>query len=30
VRFYAAVERLGRLPVEQRKAALRQLEGVGR
>ena len=30
VRFYAAVERLGGLPVEQRKAALRQLERVGR
>ena len=30
VRFYAAVERLGGLPVEQRKAALRQLEKVGR
>ncbi|WP_338479077.1 aminopeptidase [Pseudomonas trivialis] len=27
VKFYAAVERLGRLPVAQRKAALRQLEG---
>ena len=30
VRFYAAVEKLGELPVEQRKAALRQLERVGR
>ena len=30
VRFYAAVEKLGGLPVEQRKAALRQLETVGR
>ncbi|OJT30462.1 aminopeptidase [Pseudomonas sp. FSL W5-0203] len=30
VRFYATVEKLGELPVEQRKAALRQLERVGR
>ncbi|PHX39343.1 aminopeptidase [Pseudomonas sp. NZIPFR-PS2] len=29
VRFYAAVEKLGGLPVEQRKAALKQLEGAG-
>ena len=27
LRFYGAVEQLGRLPVEQRKLALRQLEG---
>jgi predicted aminopeptidase len=30
LKFYAAVERMGQLPVAQRKAALRQLEGVGR
>ena len=30
VKFYAAVEKLGGLPVEQRKAALRQLEGGSR
>jgi hypothetical protein len=30
VKFFAAVEKLGGLPVEQRKAALRQLEGGGR
>ncbi|MBN2992097.1 aminopeptidase [Pseudomonas cedrina subsp. fulgida] len=30
VRFYAAVEKMGRLSVEERKAALRQLEGAGR
>jgi predicted aminopeptidase len=29
VRFYTAVEQLGRLPVAQRKAALKQLEGGG-
>jgi predicted aminopeptidase len=29
VRFYAAVERMGGLPVEQRRAALRQLAGGG-
>ena len=29
VRFYAAVEKLGGLPVERRKAALRQLESPG-
>ena len=29
VRFYAAVEKMGELPVVQRKAALRQLEGGG-
>jgi predicted aminopeptidase len=30
LKFYAAVERMGQLPVAQRKAALRQLEGAGR
>ena len=30
LKFYAAVERMGHLPVAQRKAALRQLEGAGR
>ncbi|WLH90499.1 aminopeptidase [Pseudomonas sp. FP453] len=30
LRFYAAVEKMGGLPVEQRKAALRQLESGGR
>ncbi|MGE1151993.1 aminopeptidase [Pseudomonas kitaguniensis] len=30
VKFFAAVEKLGGLPVEQRKAALRQLEGASR
>ena len=30
LKFYAAVERMGQLPAAQRKAALRQLEGVGR
>lgn len=30
LKFYAAVERMGQLPVAQRKAVLRQLEGAGR
>ena len=30
LKFYAAVERMGALPVEQRKVALRQLESGGR
>ncbi|MFO2465374.1 aminopeptidase [Pseudomonas sp. 15FMM2] len=29
MKFYSAVEQLGRMPIEQRKAALRQLESLG-